>query len=148
MRRVARARKGRERWREDAGTPTFLFLYRAALRASCVGRSARLSRPLVSRLSKSTARAHQIVYRQSDLGLGRIARTLMQTFPATVRAHRCSLGGGPAGLCTRHRNGLTWWPPADLILSLADSTTVEESGAMYDPANPAIDGCAMPGPTG
>ena len=66
----------------------FLFLYRAACEHLALAEARGFPAPLVSRLSRVTARAHQIVYRQSDLGLGRIARTLMQTFPATVRAHR------------------------------------------------------------
>ena len=117
----------------------FLFLYRAACEHLALAEARGFPAPLVSRLSRVTARAHQIVYRQSDLGLGRIARTLMQTFPARVRAHRwyvfvaALLVFAPAiamGYVVAHR--------PDLILSLADSTTVEEFGRMYDPANPAI----------
>jgi uncharacterized membrane protein SpoIIM required for sporulation len=117
----------------------FLFLYRAACEHLALAEARGFPAPLVSRLSSVTARAHQIVYRQTDLGLGRIARTLMHTFPAEVRIHRwyvliaALLVVAPAaalGYAVAHR--------PDLILSLVDSTTVEEFGRMYDPANAAI----------
>lgn len=117
----------------------FLFLYRAACEHLALAEARGFPAPLVSRLSSVTARAHQIVYRQTDLGLGRIARTLMHTFPAEVRIHRwyvlvaALLVIAPAvalGYVVAHR--------PDFILSLADSATVEEFGRMYDPANPAI----------
>jgi uncharacterized membrane protein SpoIIM required for sporulation len=116
-----------------------LFLYRTACEHLALAEARGFPAPLVSRLSALTARAHQIVYRQTDLGLGRIARTLMHAFPAGVRAHRwyvllaALLVVAPAvalGYAVAHR--------PDLILSLADSTTVERFGRMYDPANPAI----------
>ena len=84
-----------------------LFLYRTACEHLALAEARGFPAPLVSRLSALTARAHQIVYRQTDLGLGRIARTLMHAFPAGVRAHRChdpahtsasSLGGAAKGL--------------------------------------------------
>jgi uncharacterized membrane protein SpoIIM required for sporulation len=117
----------------------FLFLYRAACEHLAMAEARGFPAPLVSRLSAVTARAHQIVYRQTDLGLGRIARTLMHTFPAMVRAHRwyilvaALLLLGPAfalGYAVARR--------PDLILSLVDSATVETFGHMYDPANPQI----------
>lgn len=117
----------------------FLFLYRTACEHLAMAEARGFPAALVSRLAAVTARAHQIVYRQTDLGLGRIARTLMHTFPAMVRAHRwyvlvaALLVMGPAialGYAVAHR--------PDLILSLADSSTVEEFGRMYDPSNPAI----------
>jgi uncharacterized membrane protein SpoIIM required for sporulation len=117
----------------------FLFLYRSACEHLALAEARGFPAPLVSRLSAVTARAHQIVYRQTDLGLGRIARTLMHAFPAAVRAHRwyvlvaALLVIAPAiavGYAVAHR--------PDLVLSLADSITVEELGRMYDPTNPAI----------
>ena len=93
----------------------------------------------MSRLSAVTARAHQIVYRQTDLGLSRIARTLMHTFPARVRAHRWYvLVAALLVMAPALALGYAVSRHPDLILSLADSTTVEEFGRMYDPANPAI----------
>ena len=117
----------------------FLFLYRAACEHLALAEARGFPAPLVSRLAAVTARAHQIVYRQTDLGLGRIAHTLMHTFPAMVRAHRwyvlvaALLVIAPAialGYAVAHR--------PDLILSLVDSTTVETFGHMYDPSNREI----------
>ena len=115
----------------------FLFLYRAACEHLALAEARGFPAPLVTRLSAVTARAHQIVYRQTDLGFGRIARTLMHLFPAMVRAHRwyvlvaALLVMIPAialGVAVAHR--------PDLILSLVDSATVDSFGRMYDPANP------------
>jgi uncharacterized membrane protein SpoIIM required for sporulation len=117
----------------------FLFLYRTACEHLALAQARGFPAPLVSRLSAVTARAHQIVYRQTDLGLGRIGRTLMHTFPAMVRAHRwyvlvaalvLMVPAFALGYAVAHR--------PDLILSMADSSTAEEFGRMYDPANPAI----------
>lgn len=117
----------------------FLFLYRTACEHLAMAQARDFPAPLVSRLAAMTARAHQIVYRQTDLGLGRIGRTLMHAFPAMVRAHRwyvltaALLVMAPAmilGYAVAHR--------PDLILSLIDSATVGEFERMYSPDNPAI----------
>ena len=100
----------------------FLFLYRTACEHLAMAEARGFPAPLVSRLSSITARAHQIVYRQTDLGLGRIARALTHDFPVAVRAHpwyvlvAALLVLVPAiavGYAVAHR--------PDLILSLADS---------------------------
>ncbi|HEX4151394.1 MAG TPA: stage II sporulation protein M [Steroidobacteraceae bacterium] len=117
----------------------FLFLYRTACEHLAMAEARGFPAPLVSRLSTMTARAHQIVYRQTDFGLGRIVRTLMHAFPAMVRAHRwyvlvaALLVIVPAlalGLAVAHR--------PDLILSLVDASTVQQFQHMYSPANPEI----------
>jgi uncharacterized membrane protein SpoIIM required for sporulation len=117
----------------------FLFLYRTTCEHLALAEARGFPAPLVSRLSSVTARAHQIVYRQTDLGFGRIARTLMHTFPAEVRAHRwyvlvaallVVVPAAALGYAVAHR--------PDLILSIVDSATVEQFGHMYDPANAAI----------
>ena len=78
----------------------FLFLYRAACEHLALAEARGFPAPLVSRLSSVTARAHQIVYRQTDLGLGRIARTSdaqfsrRSTHPPLVRPYRRAPRGG------------------------------------------------------
>ena len=117
----------------------FLSLYRAACEHLAMAEARGFPTPLLARLSAVTARAHQIVYRQTGFGLGRIARTLTHAFPAAVRAHRwyvmaaALLVISPAlalGYAVAHQ--------PDLILSLMDSSTVASFERMYDPANPAI----------
>jgi uncharacterized membrane protein SpoIIM required for sporulation len=117
----------------------FLYLYRTACEHLAFAEARGFPAPLVSRLSAVTARAHQIVYRQTGLGLGRIGRLLMHAFPAMVRAHRwyvlvaALLVAVPAialGFAVARR--------PDLVLSLIDSATVAEFGRMYDPANSSI----------
>jgi uncharacterized membrane protein SpoIIM required for sporulation len=117
----------------------FLFLYRSACEHLALAEARGFPAPLISRLSSITARAHQVVYRQTDLGFGRIARTLLHSFPAMVRAHRgyvltaALLVMAPAvmlGYAVAHR--------PDLLLSLVDRTTVENFRHMYDPANSTV----------
>ena len=83
------ARRGVSRSGARARSRAFLWLYRTCCEHLALGRGERLSvAPFVDRLSIVTARAHQIVYRQNDLGLARIAHVLLNRFPAMVRAHR------------------------------------------------------------
>jgi len=78
----------------------FLFLYRTCCEHLAMARSRGFPAPVVARLAAVTARAHQIVYRQTDLGFARIARTLMRVFPAMVRA--------PPSSCSYPRSRSAW----------------------------------------
>jgi len=117
----------------------FLLLYRTCCGHLALAQSRGFPAPLLSRLAAVTARAHQIVYRQTDLGFARIARTFMHAFPAAVRANRAYVAVAalvllvPAlalGVAVKHR--------PDLVLSLLDSLTVSRFEHMYDPSNPRI----------
>jgi uncharacterized membrane protein SpoIIM required for sporulation len=117
----------------------FLLLYRMCCEHLALARARGFPAPVVERLSIVTARAHQIVYRQSDFGFARISRVLLQGFPAMVRANRgyvavaASLLLIPAialGVAVYHR--------PELILSLVDSGTVSRFEHMYSPTNPAV----------
>jgi uncharacterized membrane protein SpoIIM required for sporulation len=117
----------------------FLSLYHACCEHLAIAQARGFAEQVIERLSVVTARAHQIIYRQSEFGIARISRTLLQQFPAMVRAH-----GGyvviaalilliPAlalAVATYHQ------PP--LILSLVDSATAARFEHMYDPSNAVI----------
>jgi hypothetical protein len=66
----------------------FLALYRTCCEHLALAEARGFPSAIIERLSIVTARAHQIVYRQSDFGIARIARVLLNRFPAVVRAHR------------------------------------------------------------
>jgi uncharacterized membrane protein SpoIIM required for sporulation len=117
----------------------FLLLYRTACEHLALAQARGFPAAMVERLGIVTARAHQMVYRRSDFGLARIARTLLNDFPRKVREHRgyvavaALLLAVPAlalGIAVYHR--------PELVLSLVDSATATAFKHMYDPANGAI----------
>jgi len=117
----------------------FLALYRTCCEHLALAEARGFPSALVERLSIVTARAHQIVYRQSDFGIARIARVLLNRFPAMVRAHRgyvavsALLALGPAialGIAVYHK--------PDLILSIVDGSTAARFEKMYDPSNEVL----------
>jgi uncharacterized membrane protein SpoIIM required for sporulation len=117
----------------------FLALYRTCCEHLALAEARGFPSAIIERLSIVTARAHQIVYRQSDFGIARIARVLLNRFPAMVRAHRgyvalsALLALGPAiGL------GLAVYHKPDLILSIVDGSTAARFEKMYDPSNEVL----------
>ncbi len=117
----------------------FLRLYRTCCEHLALAEARGFPSAILERLSIVTAHAHQIVYRQSDLGVARIAHVLLNRFPAMVRAHRgyvavaALLLMGPAlalGIAVYHK--------PDLILTLVDGATAAKFEKMYDPSNPVL----------
>jgi uncharacterized membrane protein SpoIIM required for sporulation len=117
----------------------FLALYRACCEHLALAEARGFPSAIIERLSIVTARAHQIVYRQSDFGIARIARVLLNRFPTMVRAHRgyvalsALLLMGPAIAL-----GLTVYHNPDLILSIVDGGTAAKFEKMYDPSNEVL----------
>jgi uncharacterized membrane protein SpoIIM required for sporulation len=117
----------------------FLALYRTCCEHLALAEARGFPSAIIERLSIVTARAHQIVYRQSDFGIARIARVLLSSFPSMVRVHRgyvalaALLLMGPAiGL------GLAVYHQPDLILSIVDGGTAAKFEKMYDPSNAVL----------
>jgi len=117
----------------------FLALYRTCCEHLALAEGRGFPSAIIERLAIVTARAHQIVYRQSDFGIARIARVLLNRFPAMVRAQRgyvalsALLLMGPAivlGFAVYHR--------PDLILSIVDGGTAARFERMYDPSNEVL----------
>jgi uncharacterized membrane protein SpoIIM required for sporulation len=110
----------------------FLALYRTCCEHLALAEARSFPSGIVERLSIVTARAHQIVYRQSDFGIARIARVLLNRFPATVRAHRgyVALAALALGIAVYHK--------PDLILSIVDARTATKFEKMYDPSNEVL----------
>ncbi|HMK84419.1 MAG TPA: stage II sporulation protein M [Steroidobacteraceae bacterium] len=117
----------------------FLMLYRTCCEHLALAQARGFPVPLVERLSIVTARAHQIVYRQSDYGWGRISRTLLHGFPAMVRAHRGYVAvAALLVLVPALALGFAVYHRPDLVLSVVDSRTASQFEQMYNPANPEI----------
>ena len=66
----------------------FAELYRATCEHLALAQARSYPVGLVERLEALTARGHQRIYRQSDFGLGRLARFFLVDFPSAVRAQR------------------------------------------------------------
>ncbi len=128
---------GREQRRLDPDR--FLILYRLCCEHLALARARNFPLHVIERLSSITSRAHQIIYRQSDAGPARVARALLEEFPAAVRRHWPYVVTAAALLMipTIAIAVATYMNP-DLILSIVDRRTAAEFEQMYSPAAQAI----------
>jgi uncharacterized membrane protein SpoIIM required for sporulation len=123
----------------DLDPDRFLALYRLCCEHLALARARGFPLHVIERLSSITSRAHQIIYRQSDVGFARVARALLEDFPATVRRLRVYVAAA-AGLLMVPTIAIaiaTYLNP-DLILSIVGRGTADEFGQMYSPAAQAI----------
>ena len=117
----------------------FLALYRLCCEHLALARARSFPLHVIERLSSITSRAHQIIYRQSDAGFARVARALLEDFPAAVRRQWSYMAIAAALLMIPTiALGIATYLNPDLILSIADRTTAAEFGQMYSPAAQAI----------
>lgn len=117
----------------------FLTLYRLCCEHLALARARSFPLHVIERLSSITSRAHQIIYRQSDAGLARVARALLEDFPATVRRLWSYIAIAAALLVIPTiALGIATYLNPDLILSIADRATAAEFEQMYSPAAQAI----------
>jgi uncharacterized membrane protein SpoIIM required for sporulation len=125
----------------DAGLnpDRFLHLYRACCEHLALAQARGYPAHVVDRLSSLTARGHQIVYRRSDWGAARIARTLLHEFPAAVRAHRghVAVAALLVGVPTVGMGIATALHP-ELVLSVVDGATAARFEHMYSPSAESI----------
>ena len=102
-------------------------LYRAACEHLAVAESRAYPVWLIERLESLTARGHQLIYRQTDFGLDKLARLFLVDFPAAVRAHRrhvlVALIAFAAPLVV---SGVLTWLDPGFILSVHDAGMVDE----------------------
>ncbi len=117
----------------------FLTLYRMSCEHLALAQARGFPEHLVARLSRITAAAHQLIYRQSEFGLRRIRVALLLRFPAMVRAQRAYVAAAAAlFLVPALVMGLATYLQPDLILSLVDRDTASQYEHMYDPKAEAI----------
>jgi uncharacterized membrane protein SpoIIM required for sporulation len=128
---------GREQQRLDPDK--FLALYRLCCEHLALARSRSFPLHVIERLASITSRAHQIIYRQSDAGLARVAQALLAEFPATVRSHRAYVAIAAALLMIPTiAIAIATYRNPDLILSIVDRETAAQFEQMYSPAAQAI----------
>jgi uncharacterized membrane protein SpoIIM required for sporulation len=117
----------------------FLALYRLCCEHLALARSRSFPLHVIERLASITSRAHQIIYRQSDAGLARVAQALLAEFPATVRSHRAYVAIAAALLMIPTiAIAIATYRNPDLILSIVDRQTAAQFEQMYSPAARAI----------
>jgi uncharacterized membrane protein SpoIIM required for sporulation len=117
----------------------FLALYRLCCEHLALARSRSFPLHVIERLASITSRAHQIIYRQSDAGLARVAQALLAEFPATVRSHRAYVAIAAALLMIPTiAIAIATYRNPDLILSIVDRQTAAQFDQMYNPAARAI----------
>ncbi len=117
----------------------FLALYRLCCEHLALARARSFPLHVIERLSSITSRAHQIIYRQSDVGLSRVAQALFKDFPSMVRRHWLYVAAAAALLMipTMAIAIATYFNP-DLVFSIVDRTTAAQFEQMYSPAAQAI----------
>ncbi len=117
----------------------FMALYRLSCEHLALARSRGFPLHVIERLSSITSRAHQIIYRQSDAGLARVARVLLEDFPAMVRRLRVYVVIAAALLMIPTiAIGIATYLNPDLILSIVDRSTAVQFEQMYSPAAQAF----------
>jgi len=123
-----------ERPQRELDPDRFLSLYRLCCEHLALAQSRGFPLHLIERLSAITSRAHQVAYRQSDPGLKRVVRALLDDFPLMVRkdwpyvALAAALFGLPTIIL-----GLAVYLRPDLIMSVVDRRTAAEFQQMYSP---------------
>jgi uncharacterized membrane protein SpoIIM required for sporulation len=117
----------------------FLALYRLCCEHLALARSRSFPLHVIERLSSLTSRAHQIIYRQSDAGLERIARALLEDFPTSVRRLWAYIAIAAALLMVPTiAIAIATYLHPDLILSIVDRNTAAQFDQMYSPTAQAI----------
>ncbi len=117
----------------------FLALYRLCCEHLALARARSFPLHVIERLASITSRAHQIIYRRSDAGLARVARTLIEDFPIMVRRHWAHIAIAAALLMIPTiAIGIATYLDPDLILSIVDHNTAAKFEQMYSPAAQAI----------
>lgn len=118
----------------DLEPDRFLRLYRMSCEHLALAQARGFPDHVVERLSHLTAGAHQIVYRQSDVGAARIASTLLRRFPAMVRLQRAYvLAAALAFLLPLATMGVATYLRPELIHAVIDERRVAQFEDMYGP---------------
>ena len=112
----------------------FAALYRAACEDLALARSRAYPVHLTARLEDLTARAHQLIYRQTDYGFARLKRLVLIDFPQAVRAHwRYLLVAGLVFALPLFLLGITTYVDPGFVLSVHDADTARQFDRMYGP---------------
>lgn len=132
-------RSGTRKERAAISGERFASLYRRACEQLALARARAYPAHIVDRLNQLTADAHQVIYQQRELGLGRLKRMIAVDFPRAVRAHaRYVFIATAVFLVPLLVLGLLVYHNPELILSMVDPRTAAEFEAMYSDAAESI----------
>lgn len=132
-------RSGTRKERAAISGERFASLYRRACEQLALARARAYPAHIVERLNQLTADAHQVIYQQRELGLGRLKRMIAVDFPRAVRAHaRYVFIATAVFLVPLLVLGLLVYHNPELILSMVDPRTAAEFEAMYSDAAESI----------
>lgn len=127
------------RGERDLEPERFLALYRMCCEHLALAQARGFPAHVIERLANITARAHQILYRQSEFGLARVSRALLRRFPAMVRAHRgYVLVAASILMVPAIAIGVATYLRPELILSVVDARTAAQFERMYSPSAESI----------
>jgi uncharacterized membrane protein SpoIIM required for sporulation len=136
-----------ERQRIEVGSEEFepisgarvAALYRRACEQLALARARSYPAYLVDRLERLTADAHQVIYRERDIGFAHVAALLTTDFPRAVRNDRRYVAAAAALFMvpTIIVGLVVYWHP-ELILSVVSPETAAQFEQMYSPAAASI----------
>lgn len=137
--RLKSLRSGTRKERAAISGERFASLYRRACEQLALARARAYPAHIVDRLNQLTADAHQVIYQQRELGLGRLKRMIAVDFPRAVRAQaRYVFIATAVFLVPLLVLGLLVYHNPELILSMVDPRTAAEFEAMYSDAAESI----------
>lgn len=114
-------------------------LYRRTCEHLALARARSYPTHLIDRLERLTGDAHQAIYRDRAVSLGRVREVLQSTFPRAVRAHAWYVAAAIAVfLVPTVALGILVYQRPELILSVIDADTVTQFDDMYSPSAEAI----------
>lgn len=114
-------------------------LYRATCEHLALARARSYPMHLIERLEGLTQRAHQAVYRRSELGLGRLGRLFRIDFPIAVRRHKnYFLAAALLFYVPTIAMGIACYLDPSFVLTVADAATVQNYDSMYSDAAEAV----------
>jgi len=124
---------------QSSGGERIAALYRRACEQLALARARAYPAYLTERLEELTAEAHQLIYQQAELGLGRLKRVVTTDFPRAVRAHAVYVWIALAvfAIPTLVLGCLVYFRP-ELILSVVDAAQAVEYERMYSSAAESI----------
>jgi len=114
-------------------------LYRRTCEHLALSRARAYPAYLIDRLERLTGEAHQVIYRQHDLGLERLRALVTFEFPKAVRRHRSYVAVATATFAVPMIViALLVYSRTDLILSVVSAETAAEMERMYSSHGHAI----------
>lgn len=141
LEKALKQRPGLRRTRQGPSAARIAWLYRRACEQLALARERSYPAYLTERLEQMTAEAHQLIYRDAQLGTSRLVRFVAKDFPRAVRAQSTYVWVALAVFAVPLLvlGVLVYWHPA-LVLTMVSAREVDSFEEMYS------DGARVLGP--